>query len=369
MAKKPKLITCKHCGHEIASSAKACPHCGGKNKKPIFKRIWFWILVVIILLAVIGFVGGGGSSTDNKKIGEVGKDQSTEEKRDSDDTIKIDSTEKSEEENIQTVYKVGDILHDGNMDIVYVSSGDYEDGSEYWEPKEGNKYIFLNFVFINTSDNSDASVSLYDFECYADGYNCEGYYGADDDLSATLSAGRSTQGSIYFEVPIDAKEIEIEYESNVFTDEKITFAFEGDKDSGYVLEKNTEATEGALSVGDVAESKSLNITYLDCFKDESDNMFIYPKDGYHYVTCEFEFENVSDSDISVTYFSFDCYADGIDCEAVYFRDDSISADLSSGRKAKGTVTFEVPDDASVVEVEYLTNYWTSNRVVFDASGC
>lgn len=40
------------------------------------------------------------------------------------------------------------------------------------------------------------------------------------------------------------------------------------------------------------------------------------------------------------------------------------AAISSGRKASGTVTFEVPDEASVVEVEYAVSVWTSNRVVF-----
>lgn len=62
-----------------------------------------------------------------------------------------------------------------------------------------------------------------------------------------------------------------------------------------------------------------------------------------------------------------CYADGKDCQMSYFRDDAISATLSAGRKAKGTVTFSVPDDASVVEVEYVSNYWTSERVIFAVS--
>ena len=39
MAKQPKLVTCKHCGEEIATGAKVCPKCGGKNKKPIYKQI------------------------------------------------------------------------------------------------------------------------------------------------------------------------------------------------------------------------------------------------------------------------------------------------------------------------------------------
>lgn len=35
---RSKMTTCKHCGAEIAASAKVCPHCGGKNKPPIYKR-------------------------------------------------------------------------------------------------------------------------------------------------------------------------------------------------------------------------------------------------------------------------------------------------------------------------------------------
>lgn len=38
---KSKMTTCKHCGAEIAASAKVCPQCGGKNKPPIYKRWWF----------------------------------------------------------------------------------------------------------------------------------------------------------------------------------------------------------------------------------------------------------------------------------------------------------------------------------------
>jgi hypothetical protein len=60
-----KMTTCKHCGAEIAAGAKTCPKCGGKNKKPIYKRVWFWILAVILVLGIGGAAGGsGGSSSD-----------------------------------------------------------------------------------------------------------------------------------------------------------------------------------------------------------------------------------------------------------------------------------------------------------------
>ena len=48
------MTTCKACSREIAKSAKACPHCGAKNKKPIFAKWWFWIIIVVVLVATIG---------------------------------------------------------------------------------------------------------------------------------------------------------------------------------------------------------------------------------------------------------------------------------------------------------------------------
>lgn len=58
---KSKMTTCKHCGAEIAASAKVCPQCGGKNKPPIYKRWWF---IAIIVLIVLSAIGGSGSSSD-----------------------------------------------------------------------------------------------------------------------------------------------------------------------------------------------------------------------------------------------------------------------------------------------------------------
>lgn len=42
----------------------------------------------------------------------------------------------------------------------------------------------------------------------------------------------------------------------------------------------------------------------------------------------------------------------------------MSADLSAGRKAKGTVAFEVPVDSQVIEFEFEDNFWTDSKIVF-----
>ncbi|MBR5342815.1 MAG: DUF4352 domain-containing protein [Oscillospiraceae bacterium] len=360
-----KMTVCKHCGAEIAKSAKVCPQCGGKNKKPIFLRWWFIALVVII---IIGAVGGGGKSgsSEAKQIGTVSQTStSSQESGTKESASKEESRTKTNEPTPapKSVYNVGDILLDGDIKIVYMASGDYLSDNQFLQPKEGYKYIFLEFAFINNG-KSDTSISFYSFEAYADGYNVEMFYGADDDLSATLSSGRSTVGKVFFEVPTDAKEIEIEYEPNIFLDRKIKFAYEGNMDSGFILEPNTARTSGALNVGDTFENSSLRIIYLSCEDYVSDNMFVTPKSGYHYVSLSFEFENLGSSDRTISSFSFNCYADGKTCDATYIRDDDLQATISSGRKAKGSVTFEVPDGAEVIEVEFDNNIWTSDKITF-----
>ena len=54
------MTLCKGCNQQIAKNAKACPHCGGKNKKPIYKKWWFWVIVVVV-------IGSGGSNMGNNR--------------------------------------------------------------------------------------------------------------------------------------------------------------------------------------------------------------------------------------------------------------------------------------------------------------
>lgn len=66
---KDKMTICKHCGAEIAASAKTCPKCGGKNSKPIYKRVWFWILIAVLVIGIGGMAGGSDSSGSSGTAG------------------------------------------------------------------------------------------------------------------------------------------------------------------------------------------------------------------------------------------------------------------------------------------------------------
>lgn len=107
----PKMIKCKTCGNDIASSAKNCPSCGAKNKKPIYKKVWFWIIVLIVVAGAIG----GGNSTSNTKT-----NQSTQ----VNDTSSIEDTKnevENKEEKKEDLEIVGDITDESDQFATYIS--------------------------------------------------------------------------------------------------------------------------------------------------------------------------------------------------------------------------------------------------------
>lgn len=133
------------------------------------------------------------------------------------------STEAAKTENDNLRVNVGDVLETDSVKITYVSSGEYTDYG-YFPPKDGNKIVYIELKAENIGD-SDVYISCYNFDCYADNNAMENYFSADDDLDATISAGRTTTGKVYFEVPKDAETIEFEYEMDFWDDQKAIFVF------------------------------------------------------------------------------------------------------------------------------------------------
>lgn len=64
-ATNPNMTTCKYCGKIISKTAKSCPHCGGRFKKPVYKRWWFIVIVVVVVLGILGSLGGGSTPNSN----------------------------------------------------------------------------------------------------------------------------------------------------------------------------------------------------------------------------------------------------------------------------------------------------------------
>lgn len=144
-------------------------------------------------------------------------------------------------------------------------------------------------------------------------------------------------------------------------------------DNGSKTTLNNEASGGTTttttkeySVGEIYEDNHIAIKYVSLDENFTRySRYASVKDGYKVIRAEFEFENLSTSDNYVSSYDFDCYADGYACERIYsVDDDGFSATLSTGKKTKGVIHYEVPKDATSIVLEYELNSWTGERIKF-----
>ena len=126
------------------------------------------------------------------------------------------STETATEEKVNEPFEVGDTVETEDLRITFLKAEPYTD--EYDEPAKGHEFYKFEFEFVNISD-SDQYVSSWDFNCYADGYDMESAYSSED----KDSAGKKTKGVVCFEIPKDAKDISLEYETNYWSESKVCF--------------------------------------------------------------------------------------------------------------------------------------------------
>ncbi len=229
-------MLCPNCKKEIPDGAQFCSNCGAnfaaqpqqpvsypvqqpaKQKKPITKKWWFWVIIALVVIVLIGAIGGGGE--DDSTSPAVTTTQSADSDK-TDSNNGVAATTAAETTTVrENIFKIGDTLEDGNVKITFVSAEEWYDYDQYYGPDDGKKIVRIKIDVINNG-TSDFYISSSDFACFADNQPASEYIWADDDFSgATLSAGRSNSGYLYYEVPVDAESIEVEYETDFWTDTK-----------------------------------------------------------------------------------------------------------------------------------------------------
>lgn len=160
------------------------------------------IIITIIYCFVIGglILGNNGIIEQAKKaVEEAGNNE------------KVNSSMEDNNEPVK-ICAVGEKYQDDEISISFLSKDEnFTAYSQYATIEEGYKVIKAEFEFENLGESSQY-VSSYDFDCYADGYDCDSFWSADDSsFSATLSSGKKTKGIVYFKVPADSESITLEY--------------------------------------------------------------------------------------------------------------------------------------------------------------
>lgn len=128
--------------------------------------------------------------------------------------------------------------------------------------------------------------------------------------------------------------------------------------------KNENVT---LNVGDSKDVDGLKVSFISAQPYTGDMEYVDVKDGYELWEFEISFENDSDSDVGVSSYDFECYADNTKTDQSFYVDDNgLDVTLSGGRKTQGKVFFEIPQGTEHIELEYSVSAFNDKKIVFNA---
>lgn len=193
-----KLISCKSCGKEIAKSAKACPHCGAKQK-PGCLRI---ALSVFLIFIGIGLVGSALS----------GNNEPTKVPTES-NAPAVETTEAPAD------FTVGDTVTKKDVYVTLVDVREFD--GEFLHPEDGNVFVAFELEIENKSDSPLAISSLMCFEAYFDDYAANFSLGAETEsgsnqLDGEIAPGKKMKGAICYEVPADWATAELHFNPDLY---------------------------------------------------------------------------------------------------------------------------------------------------------
>lgn len=179
------------------------------QKKPFYKRVWFWILAIILIGVIGSAVGGSGDSDTAKKVS------------DSSDTAKKVSTTdaKSSSSAKQTTFKVGETAEYKGVQFK-VNKVDYTSGdSDVDSPDSGKQYAVVNITITNNSDDK-VDYNPYDYKLDDNGNQTDfdSYVSTvDSNLnSGTLATGATVTGNLVGEAATNDK-LKLIYQGNMFS--------------------------------------------------------------------------------------------------------------------------------------------------------
>ena len=135
---------------------------------------------------------------------------------------------------------------------------------------------------------------------------------------------------------------------------------------------SSKTEKDRFGVGESAELNDIIVTLVGVTESEGGD-FNSPEDGNIFLLCDFNIENNSSEDITVS--SVMCFSAYVDD---YSTSMSLSAQLASengqldgtvaaGKKMKGSIGFEVPSDWKEIEVRFKPDFWSNKQFIFFAN--
>ena len=172
------------------------------------------ISVAIMFTAASYYINQVGSlfttSINQESNADTEKDSETEQKEKQDEK-KTTSTTKKDTSPKTITAKVGGGITYGKAKVSFTNCYEYTDYDEWTAPKAGYKVVVFEFE-VENGNSSNFNFGSYGFEGYADNVKVEPYYYMDSDIELNLAPGRTGTGTVAFEVPENAQNIQADYD-------------------------------------------------------------------------------------------------------------------------------------------------------------
>jgi hypothetical protein len=160
-----------------------------KKKKPIYKRIWFWILAVVLVAIIASVAGGGDEDATVSGSGDTTSDSGTE--------APAGPTFQGQQENDITA-EPGQTI---TVDEVAITSAPLADGDSTFGPT-----LCTNVTIVNNGDDAQ-SFNPFDYKLQDPaGASRDTTLGGSDTLlnSGELAPGGTVTGDVCFDNPTGA---------------------------------------------------------------------------------------------------------------------------------------------------------------------
>lgn len=135
-----------------------------------------------------------------------------------------------------------------------------------------------------------------------------------------------------------------------------------------VAESPSNTKDTKFHTGETAELNDVRVTMTN-FEENAGKEFVSPASGNVFALAEFEIENNTGSEISISsVLSFEAYADdyslNYSLSAAMLKDAQLDGTVAAGKKMKGWIGWEVPEDYQNVEIHFTDDVWSDHNFVF-----
>ena len=136
-------------------------------------------------------------------------------------------------------------------------------------------------------------------------------------------------------------------------------------------EARSQPEQTVFTVGDAVELNGVKTTLLSA-EEYPGKQYMMPTDGNVFLVCQFEIENDSSAEITVSSMvSFNAYCDdysvnlSVTGEMLEDSWKTLDGTVAPGKKINGVIAYEIPQDWQKMEISYTPSYWSGHDVQFE----